>query len=173
METRAAHLRCAANSLLPHVEMVAYGHIGKEQYEQLVHPVLDDPEREMDPHVRRMLRNQGRGLERVFHGAVEAAVRQTGIPTIVIQDESKRRGQLEFVFRDDVPIWQSGVIHHPSEAWPGIQLADLVSVVLSRSFRIEDKRRKGEAMNAFDVACEQIVPSLEGKLVDAWRLLDP
>lgn len=170
--TRVAHLLAAAKILLPHVDMIVYGHIGREQYEELVLPVLEDPPPGFDSQTKRDLKKHKRGLERAFHIAIASAVMKTGTPTFVIQDEDKLRNQIKVCFHEDVPIWQQGIIYHPSEEWPGIQVADLLSVAISRTYRIKDKALKGQDKNPFDLACEEILGWMSGKLVDAWLLGD-
>lgn len=166
---RANHLRQAAELFLPHVDIVIHGHIGEKQYRELV----DENAAEIDElydHVQSALRTHRDGLEKAFHTAIACAVKETGNPTVVVQDEGRYHEAFKHQYDDDVPIWQGGVIYHPSHAWPGIQVADLTSFVLSRQYCIADKRRQGKSLNRFDEACRDIAATLEGRVADAWKL---
>ena len=107
---RADHLRQAANLFLPHVDVVIHGHIGEEQYRDLLDANGAKIE-QLSHHVQEALRTHGSGLERTFHIAIAHAVKKTGNPTVVVQDEGRLRNAFKHQYNDDIPIWQGGVIY--------------------------------------------------------------
>jgi hypothetical protein len=159
----------AVEAMFPSVDQVIHGQIGREQYERLIAdygPAIQG----LPAYVQESLRRHDSGLEHVFHVALARMAQKDRIPTVVVQDNGRYSDRFKHQFVDDVPVWQGGIVYGPSERWPGIQLADLLSVAIARGFIVRAKSLAAKPLNPFDIASATIGNIIAGRLIDVLEV---
>lgn len=159
---RTYHLQHAYESLPETIETIHYGYIGGQQYQELLRRAREShPEEALHAHYS----DQKRGLARNFYKALAERIIEAGHEVVVFHDAGFHPAWTqEIIFTEDTPVWKQSIIHVPSHAVAGVQVADLVAWTINRKFIA----RTRQVLRHFDVLALSALTSWETKLKSAW-----